>query len=441
MTRQSKGLSLGLFVLAVGCSGSSSVSSTGGGAMDAGVDAAARLAEAQVALTPLASAVCEWLFRCCTSSELAVQVGAATASNCADVILQNDASGMLGEYGEGLAFSASAQAVLAQLYSVGSGLSAVSPAALSACVQSVAQASCTPQPGNHCVPSPPPAAGDPCDPYKVLVGAQQLDQPCDPNDFECAPGLACTATDVSGLGGICAPEPAAGALCLTDAACAPSFVCDWSSGTCVAGAAYGAPCSYADPSNPVQGTEKSRCQVGLVCDAVTFKCTDPNCAGGGSCVSDAQCPVGMSCLNSSCGVPAQLGQACTDPGGPCVGGFCSNDTCTSGVCVAGDCYEGPGIGAACMFDTDCQPAAGLVCSAGACNLTPGTVAPCTAANQTCDATSYCSLSSDGSTGACVPKLPAGSLCESYDQCWEGCAVIFGEQRCFGSPPGDGMCHG
>jgi hypothetical protein len=428
---------IGFLAVPAGCSSGS----VGGTSTDAGVDGAARLAEARAELTPLADAACSWIFHCCDGDERALQIGAATSSNCSDLLLQSEALGQLGGYGQTLAISASAQSVLAQLDHLGasSARTDLDPAALLACAQSIAQAPCASEPSAHCEPMPPAPSGDPCDPQKVLVGEQQLGEACDPSGFECGPGLTCTNPNYD-IEGVCVPEPAVGDLCLTDGACAPSFVCDWSSGTCVTGAAYGAPCSYAEPSNPIMGTEKVRCQVGLVCDTVTFECADPDCAGGSSCTVDAQCPVGTACLASVCGVLAQIGQPCTDlPLGPCVGGFCSNGTCVSGVCSGDTCFNGAGVGAVCSVDADCQPAAGLLCNAGSCTLVPVTSASCSS-DQDCAAGSYCSLSGDGS-GGCVPKKPAGALCDSYDECWGGCEVIFGQQRCFGSGPGDPMCHG
>jgi hypothetical protein len=409
------------------------------------VDGAARLAEARAELKPLADAVCGWIFRCCNTDERALQVGAATTTNCADLVLQNEALGQLGGYGQVLGVDPSAQNVLAQLDQLGesAGRTAVSSAAMSACAQSIAQASCTPPPANHCTPSPPPPSGDPCDPLKVFVGQQQLGQPCDSSGYECAPGLTCTNLGYD-VEGVCVQQPAAGDLCLTDGACAPSFVCDWSSSTCVEGAGYGAPCSFADPSNPTPGTERTRCQVGLVCDTVTFLCTDSGCAAGSQCTIAAQCPVGTSCVDGSCGVPAQVGQSCSDDS-ECLGDFCLNGTCASGVCSGSMCFQGPGIGATCMVDADCQPAAGLTCSAGQCALTTVTSPSCTAANQICAQGLYCELATGATNGSCVPKLPAGSPCDSYSdgysECWEGCLVVSGLQLCVGSAPGDAMCHG
>ena len=85
------------------------------------------------------------------------------------------------------------------------------------------------------------------------------------------------------------------------------------------------------------------------------------------------------------------------------------------------CFNGAGVGAACMVDADCQPAAGLVCSAGSCTLVTVTSTSCSS-DQDCAAGSYCSLSGSGS-GGCVPKKPAGALCDNYDECWGGCEVI------------------
>ena len=434
-------MAIGLVALADGCASGSGNAAVADAGSDAGVDAAGRLADARAALKPLADAACTWIFRCCNADERALQVGAATPSNCSELLLQNEALGQLGGYGQTLGVSASAQSVLTQLDHVAAvaGRTTVSPAAMSACAQSIAQASCTPPAASHCTSRPPSTSGDPCDPQKVLVGEQPLGRPCDSSGYECTPGLTCTNPGYD-VQGVCVPEPAAGDLCVTDGACGPGFVCDWSSSTCVKGAAYGAPCSFADPSNPLAGTEKARCQVGLECDAVSFTCVESGCAAGGSCSIDTQCPVGTKCLSSSCTMPAQPGQPCMDNLG-CAGGFCLNNTCVSGVCSESMCFEGPGVGAACTLDTDCQPSGGLLCGAGKCALTTPPNASCNLTTQTCDSSSYCALATGLSTGGCLPKKPAGALCKAYGECWGDCLVVFGEERCIGSAPGDAMCHG
>ncbi len=179
---------------------------------------------------------------------------------------------------------------------------------------------------------------------------------------------------------MCLKSPKEADTCFGNQDCGTA-VCDWATGKCIKGAAFGEPCSYADADRPEPGTEKIRCGSAFVCDTITLKCADRTCAGGSNCSVDTNCPMGTTCITNRCGKPAKNGVACykdTD----CERGKCRFDQ-NSGRQVCLDSFPD---GSRCNQPDDCS-------------------------------SHYCKFGMDG-TGACAPQVPVDAPCPTGrgDEC-------------------------
>ncbi len=395
-----------MFVVASAGACSSKSSDAGPASPDGGTDAAPGASPANVgpprkihvdeiraALKPLADARCQWLFRCCSDDELSASLGAATASDCADRILNAEVTGA---YLYGFPFGP--LEVLRQLDRLGNGFDyareTVDSAAVQACAKKLSGAACTPHAASkdHCSPTPPESAqgADPCEPTKLIVGSQKLGDDCAPGAYDCAQGFTCVS--LAGQAGVCVRAPAAGDTCYDDGDCGQG-VCDWTTGKCVTGGEYGEACAYTDPVHPVPGSEKVRCRSGLLCDTIAQKCTDPNCGGGSRCYADTDCPLSTQCVYYQCGAPRRNGERCARSA-DCANGTCLFDPSARTTL----CSELFPNGAACQGDATC-------------------------------ASNYCEYKAG--IQACAPQLPDGSPCNGDGrQCASGrCTNVSGSLVC------------
>ncbi|HEY4105963.1 MAG TPA: Dickkopf N-terminal cysteine-rich domain-containing protein [Polyangiaceae bacterium] len=402
-------------------------------------------------------AKCSWMFKCCSVGELALELGAATSDNCADLLIQS-ATQSFARVANDPDVSELLNAFNYAQYGF-PGIK-VDPMAVATCASSIAAKDCTAAPPvDHCAPTAPAADG-PCSLDKLLPGSLAAGGDCTafgPNP--CASGLVCRS--VAAEAGVCVPVTKVGDLCLSDSDCGSHLVCEWSSGTCATGAGYGEACAFTDADNPVPGTETKRCAIGLACDTVALTCTDPNCAAGKNCLTDAECPKGIACVadfcqplrqpgqncfqtsdcasgacsydpvanRSLCTAPKADGAACVQPS-DCASGYCAFDVssstqvcmaalangdmctlpdqCKSGNCTNGMCLA-VAAGATCTTDADCAVTHNLFCADGACTLTPFALGTSCSANSQCD-------SANCLAGKCAEKAAIGDDCDANTPC-------------------------
>jgi hypothetical protein len=446
-----------------------------------------RTAEVKTLLRPLAEAQCKWLFRCCSGDERAARLGATSASDCADRILENDGV-ISGVYNLPALQTDGVLRQLARLaYGFDYGRVTLDPNGIGACAKAVTDQACNSAAVvGACTPmTPPDPASNACAEKKMLIGRQELGGDCYPGSSECGPGLMCA--QVQYWQGACVPEVKEGDPCFSEYECG-TLVCDPATNRCAKGGALGTACSFADPARPLRGTEKQRCQSGLACDTVTLKCTDANCAAGMYCSTDTRCPTGTGCFGGICGAPLKVGQPCSYPkdcesghcaydgvsryvcgvllpnGGLCQGahpfcasGFCSYDgnqnawVCAPTVSEGALCNTGQGVecvtrnceqvnneyrcgkpapwdvGTVCSTNSQCT--SGL-CASSKCAVTLAAGAACGGATPgSCAPGLYCDAASQGAGGACRAKKPEGAPCSTSVECAYACSVQQGQLRC------------
>lgn len=227
----------------------------------------------------------------------------------------------------------------------------------------------------------------------ALTGTAPLGAECNAGGLDCQAGLVCMRP-----GQYCAPQGmfprptcqpprGLGAPCASVLDCQPGLACD--DDHCRQPAAPGQPCTaYSSVCGPAGlcwstsavcwrwGREGDACGAGsyTLCDP-PLQCSSDVCrfavASGGECSRDAQCPVGESCVGSTCQLAGEPGEWCdtprdcstgscdldtrscrgtTAPGQPCV----NADTCTLGLfCTAGECQPPGNVGAPCSSDAHC----------------------------------------------------------------------------------------
>lgn len=232
------------------------------------------------------------------------------------------------------------------------------------------------------------------------------------NDQACAPGLQCSPASrrCEAAGGLDNP-------CTTDRGCTAEFACmsklsqamchtvecDANGNNCRQGQPTTTPCdtSFQCPRNLIcipgnligtfcapraaMGADCSNfavggCQSGLVCQIVTARCVTPPTRGE-PCpmpIGGVTCGDGLVCRsdtqgNSTCELPAVIGQRCESGGGCERGAHCSLSrlVCERNVGVGDDCRNGNECGEA-PFDTRI----GVECVQGTCEDTSREGARC-----------------------------------------------------------------
>lgn len=376
----------------------------GGGDGGGGGDDAGAVDDLREKFQPLVEAECGWLFDCCTSGERDYRLGPATPDQAACVERTFDLI-EAGTYSPipGGEFDLRVVRLLNYIaYDLDRGRIDIDDDALEACIAERAGRNCNAIPdtsGDRCVPPPPPMTGDACRPELILVGTQKRGQDCNLGSLECEPGTVCSGV---GSESVCVPGIADGGTCFEDYHCPAPLLCDYATGTCTAGAAAGESCTFADPDNPVSGTEVQRCGEGLQCDPTSNKCVGYECAYGSSCDDDGMCPSGLFCVRYECGPKAEIGDECYN-----------HDDCADGVCDwnANVCAAPLPNGSLCQGSEFCM-------------------------------SDYCGYDTTLGTNVCMPGVGTGQSCLSYDddECTDGwCDTSLATPTCVAEVGEGGSC--
>jgi hypothetical protein len=400
----------------------------GGGAQD----------DVHEAFEALIAARCDWLFGCCSRGELDLLVGPFTgdAADCAARVIDTLDAGAKPPVQVG-----SSDLLLYVILSLSQGRVQVDGNAVDACVEHMSASLCTdpgPPPGpdgaaQHCTPPTPEIEGDdPCAPEVLFIGTQEVGQACLPSaPFECEPGLRCVSF---GELGVCARPAGEGDPCFTDQECEATLLCDGETGRCVASSPLGGPCAYADPDQPLPGTETEPCAPGLFCDPVGLMCVD-FCAPGAPCEKDPECPEDHVCVFGSCSMPLVGGAPCEEAE-DCESLVCDEDTsiCTQLLGLGMSCSDhaecrsefcDPSLDSCApqkLPGQPCESGQDEECEQGVCNDT-GDVSECVAKGvdgDACDYTTPCASDYGCVGGICTPKpLLNGSPCTGNHDCVSG----------------------
>lgn len=371
------------------------------------------LREAEGDLQPLVDAACTWMFSCCSAGERTFQLGDFTvdADNCTQRMVDAIKAGAPLDLLEPDLSSSRAEGLLVLARSINEGRVSVNDPAVDTCAAATSNRACNtpvePDQTGRCTPADEQPA-DPCDPDEMFQGRQKVGQECEA-PWECEAGLRCVDFFITG---VCAEAAVEGEHCFSDAECANDLVCDYQSGTCVVGALTGQPCAFADPDDPIPGTETTRCAQDLVCDPTSSTCAGGYCTAGAPCFDvfdHTDCPEGTYCVGEAVGT-----STCRPPGpegAPCV----EDETCTSGFCDPVDqtCGTKLADGQAC-FDH-------LECASGYCDATTQTCAPTLSSGEICDSFSdaqcaggYCDTT--GVDPVCVAHAGEGQPCPNGSEC-------------------------
>lgn len=348
------------------------------------------IATARGQMKPLVDAACDWMFGCCSPSELVYQVGNFTvdADDCSDRILDAITAGVPLELEQGGLSNDPAEGLLVLALAINEGRVDVDSGAVRECADGTADRACNmataePGPVGRCIPTAADVEANPCDPNEMFRGKQDVGEECD-GPWECKEGLRCADF---GIAGVCALRAKEGESCFSDGECADQLVCNYEEGLCRPGALAGQACAFSDPANPVPGTESIRCAEGLSCDPNNNVCVGGFCSPGAPCFDvfdDSDCPESYYCVGNfvtapSCQLPGAQGAPCSKPD-DCTTGFCNpvdetcgnllgmgencfgHDECASGFCSGGQCQPSVGPGQACdSFDS-------AQCQGGFCNV-------------------------------------------------------------------------
>lgn len=387
-------------------------------------------------MQPLVNAACDWMFGCCTSGELVYQLGGFTvdADDCSERLIEAISAGVPLELEQEGLSNDPAEGLLVLARSINEERVDVDPEAVSECAEATRTRDCNipvqsaEGPVGRCIASAVAQdEADPCDPVIMFKGKQDVGDECD-GPWECQEGLRCVDT---GIIGICAPQSDDGESCFSDDECGSGLVCNFESGQCEAGALSGQSCQYADPLNPIPGTEVIRCADGLTCDPINVVCVGGSCAPGSPCEdteSDTDCPQGFFCVGNfatlaTCQQPGQLGAPCSKVA-DCMTGYCDRNNPMEWVCgelkLAGEpCGVDGGAG-----HSECQSG---FCFDQLCAASFGNGMPCASTlNQECKE-GFCDATTDPTAPTCLAFIGPGGLCTGAGQCdaasdlecWEG----------------------
>ena len=334
-------------------------------------------------MKPLVGAACDWMFGCCSPDELVYQVGNFTvdADDCSDRLLDAITAGVPLDLVQAGLSDDPAAGLLTLALAINEGRVDVNTTAVNKCADATSDRACNAPlvsggPVGRCTPTATEVEVNPCDPNEMFRGKQAVGEECQ-GPWECKEGLRCADF---GITGVCALRARENETCFSDAECADGLVCGFDEGTCQKGAKSGEACAYADPANPIPGTELVRCADGLTCDPVAFVCTGGFCSPGSSCIdvfSDSDCPESFYCVGNfdtapTCQQPGLVGSPCSKPD-DCSSNFCDpfnevcadllgngdsciqNSECASGFCT-GSCQPSFEVGQPCAsgYNEECR---------------------------------------------------------------------------------------
>ncbi len=230
--------------------------------------------------------------------------------------------------------------------------------------------------------------------------------PCSPTD-RCAPGLFCDGFDPEAFRGACRTGCRERSDCPADR---------W----CVQGG-----CSDQLPGNGEPCTEdwEASCEEGLWCvpGVQGATCRDSLPAAGEPCTRGAaRCAEGLTCEDSTCQGPAEVGEACSPR--PCADGLFCLPSQQGGGTVCG--MVAPGPGEAC--DPAGRCAAELYCrrqeGARVCLETPAAEDEGCVTDASCEEGLWCDTSPF--VNVCRDALPGvGARCDDHGRCAEGLDCI------------------
>ncbi len=365
-------------------------------------------------LEPLVAAQCESTFSCCDADEIAYRLGSAVvdAADCTERTLD------ILEAGGNPPYLQSGSLYLGGLlgffaYGIDPSVVEVDEEAIASCVAALAAKPCAPSTaaGQSCTPVEDPYL-DQCDLRTLFIGTKAVGESCASySGLECAPGLQCDF--FGGTGGVCVQTLSEGDSCFADHHCSANLICDYASGQCSVPAEAGEDCAFANPENPVAGTETTRCRSGLACNPLSGTCGAPECNFGDYCSDDdTACPQGLACVAGRCDLLGVEGDRCYE-----------DEDCAQGRCAYLEgtslCQNLIPVGGGCVDDSDC--------TSSFCDPTGSECAPQVAIGAPCDG----GLPDDQCDGgycdgvSCVAFTPVGGDCSvsvcnhiAGEQCWE-----------------------
>ena len=336
------------------------------------------ISTARSQMKPLVGAACDWMFGCCSPDELVYQVGNFTvdADDCSDRLLDAITAGVPLELVQPGLSDDPAEGLLTLALAINEGRVDVNATAVNNCADATSDRACNAPvvstgPVGRCTPSATEVEVNPCDPNEMFRGKQAVGEQCD-GPWECQEGLRCADF---GIAGVCALRSRENETCFSDAECADGLVCGFEEGTCQKGAKSGESCAYADPANPIPGTELIRCADGLTCDPVAFVCAGGFCSPGSPCFDtfgDSDCPESFFCVGNfvtaaSCQQPGLLGSPCSKAD-DCATNFCDpfNEVCADLLATGEGCIQNSECSSGFCFNALCQPSfeTGQPCASG-----------------------------------------------------------------------------
>lgn len=251
----------------------------------------------------LIGAICEWEFRCCDDGERAFRFGPSIqdAATCRARFVQelHESNSTKNPFVSGSA----AGGLLGSLaYAINLSRVQVNGEAVAACTERWNALGCNepaPDEVEHCT-----AGGsnevDPCSLNELFKPILEQDGTCTPslgqgatNDIECVVGTSCLAADDPANGnGVpsCIKRSLAGDFCQDDTDCDFGLYCDGSE--CAERGDEGDDCTYDDDEG--SGIHPNTCKPGLSCEPGSHECVAA-CSAGYECLTDYQCPEGLSC--------------------------------------------------------------------------------------------------------------------------------------------------
>lgn len=365
-------------------------------------------------MKPLVGAACDWMFGCCSPDELVYQVGNFTvdADDCSDRLLDAITAGVPLDLVQAGLSDDPAAGLLTLALAINEGRVDVNSSAVNKCADATSDRACNAPlvsggPVGRCTPTATEVEVNPCDPNEMFRGKQAVGEECQ-GPWECQEGLRCADF---GITGVCALRARENETCFSDAECADGLVCGFDEGTCQKGAKSGEACAYADPANPIPGTELVRCADGLTCDPVAFVCAGGFCSPGSPCVdvfSDSDCPESFYCVGNfvtaaTCQQPGLVGSPCSKP-----------DDCSSNFCDPFNevCADLLGNGDSCIQNSEC--ASGF-CT-GSCQPSFEIGQPCTSGLSEECRDGYCDSATDPLAPVCAAYASEGGGCPNGSEC-------------------------
>jgi hypothetical protein len=358
-------------------------------------------------ITSMASAECDWEFRCCTDPEIkqAYDSKYATMEDCVPYWT--------------LKFEN--QLFLDRL-AVREGRLKVESAHAAACLGQLTSKQCNPKPG-AVIPPVDPMMMDAC--LNVFIGSTAVGDSCI-YTHECVDGARCVGDAEAVARGVCVPYQEENDICNSDADCDPKVIdlyCALDDYHCHVRSPLGGQCAYTTDSGTKSLPLRLECKTkpnNLYCDAVSSTCKQLP-SDGEACLSPL--PPGVS---SACDPDPALQLVCDASGGGStgvcrapgnVGDDCSTRACATGLyCDSSTtvriCKSLPDFGQDCSFSGTCKKPyyCNFSKSPAVCDQPASVGEDCT--SVTCDT----GLTCDPTTRLCKTLLPDGANCVSSSDC-------------------------